>query len=92
MLTEAGQKYVETGRVIMKVGPAAFKISFEQEAALQKNRIRLGFGMGRSSPMMEEIIPAFLENIRRCRSSADPETGRKQMMELQNGSSGYGNR
>ena len=57
----------------------------EQEAALQKNRIRLGFGMGRSSQMIEEIIPAFLAKYPEVQIISRSQTGRKQMMELQNG-------
>ena len=85
LLTEAGQKYVETGRVIMQLD-RQLSDQLEQEAALQKNRIRLGFGMGRSSQMMEEIIPAFLEKYPEVQIISRSQTGRKQMMELQNGS------
>ena len=42
LLTEAGQKYVETGRVIMQLD-RQLSNQLESEAAIQRHRIRLGY-------------------------------------------------
>lgn len=84
-LTEAGQKYVETGRVIMQLDRQLSE-QLEKEISLQKKRIRIGYGMGRSTQLLEEVIPAFLKQYPDIQICAKAETSRKQMMELQNGS------
>ena len=84
LLTEAGQKYVETGRVIMQLD-RQLSNQLESEAAIQRHRIRLGYGMGRSTQLIEEIFPKFFEKYPDVQVSTKAETSRRQMMELQNG-------
>ena len=84
LLTEAGQKYVETGRVIMQLD-RQLSNQLESEAAIQRHRIRLGYGMGRSNQLIEEIFPKFFEKYPDVQVSTKAETSRRQMMELQNG-------
>ena len=84
LLTEAGQKYVETGRVIMQLD-RQLEEQLDAAASIQKKRIRIGYGMGRGNQLIEEVIPAFLEKYPDIQICAKAETSRKQMMELQNG-------
>ena len=84
LLTEAGQKYVETGRVIMQLD-RQLSNQLESEAAIQRHRIRLGYGMGRSNQLIEEIFPKFFKKYPDVQVSTKAETSRRQMMELQNG-------
>lgn len=84
LLTEAGQKYVETGRVIMQLDRQLTE-HLEHEASTLKHRIRLGHGMGRTSQLIDEVFPAFYEKYPNIQICAKAETSRKQMMDLQNG-------
>ena len=85
LLTEAGQKYVETGRIIMQLDRQLSE-QLEHEASMQKKRIRIGYGMGRGNQLIEEVIPVFRKKYPDVQICAKAETSRKQMMELQNGS------
>lgn len=84
LLTEAGQKYVETGRVIMQLDRQLAN-QLEHEATIQRHRIRLGYGMGRSNQLIEDVFPAFFQKFPDVQISTKAETSRKQMLELQNG-------
>lgn len=83
-LTEAGQHYVDTGRIIMQLD-RQLSNRLEQEADLQKHLIRFGYGMGRSSQLFEEIFPQFFCKYPDVQIKTKAETSRKQMMELQSG-------
>ena len=84
LLTEAGQRYVETGRVIMQLD-RQLENQLEHEATIQRHRIRLGYGMGRSNQLIEEVFPDFFRKFPDVQISTKAETSRKQMLELQNG-------
>jgi DNA-binding transcriptional LysR family regulator len=84
LLTEAGQQYVETGRIIMHLD-RQLSDKLMQEQQLHKSRIRIGYGMGRTDDFIENIFPAFFEQYPDIQIKAKGDTSRKSMMALQNG-------
>lgn len=83
LLTEAGQQYVETGRVIMHLDrELSEKLSREQR--LQKSQISLGFSMGRTGDMLANVFPLFYEKYPDVQIFVKADTSRRQMMALQN--------
>lgn len=84
LLTEAGQQYVETGRIIMHLDrQLADKLA--EEKRLHKSLIRLSYSMGRGDYLMEDIFPRFFERFPDIEIKARGDTSRKSMMALQNG-------
>ncbi len=62
LLTEAGQQYVETGRIIMHLDrQLADKLA--EEKRLHKSLIRISYSMGRSDWLMDHIFPRFFERF-----------------------------
>ncbi len=84
LLTEAGERYVETGRAVMHLDQ---QLSGELEKARTKYKsmIRLGYSMGRTSEMLEKIFPAFSSRYPDIRIYGRADTSRRQMMALHNG-------
>jgi len=83
-LTEAGQQYVEIGRVIMNLDRQLMD-KLTTEHMTQKSRIRIGFGMGRIQDFMQNVIPAFRRLYPDIMISARADTSRRNKMALQNG-------
>lgn len=84
LLTEAGQQYVETGRIIMHLDrQLADKLA--EEKRLHKSLIRISYSMGRSDWLMDHIFPRFFERFPDIEIKAKGDTSRKSMMALQNG-------
>lgn len=83
LLTEAGHRYVETGRKIVHLDRQLSE-HLIQELAVQKSRIRLGFSMGRSHDMMEKILPEFYKKYPDIHICMNADTSRRQMEALRN--------
>lgn len=75
LLTEAGQKYVEVGHEILRLDRKLTE-QLTQEGKTQKNRIRLGFSMGRFHDLMETVIPAFTQAYPEVQVYAHASTSR----------------
>lgn len=84
LLTEAGQQYVETGRIIMHLDRQLAE-KLEEEKRIHKNRIRISYSMGRSDDMIGNILPELLARFPDVEIKARGDTSRKSMMALQNG-------
>ncbi len=82
LLTEAGRQYVETGRQIMHLD-RQLTGRLEMELAVQKKQIRLGYGMGRTNYILQEILPAFYQRYPDIKVYTKADTGRKQMLALE---------
>lgn len=82
-LTEAGQQYVDTGRKIMHLD-RSLSDHLAKELAHQKGQIQLGYGMGKTGYILEEILPQFYEKYPDVRIYAKAETSRKLMQRLEN--------
>lgn len=83
ILTEAGQKYVDTGRAIMRLN-RMLEEELTENLRNQKRLIRLGFSMGRTNEMLEYVLPAFYEAYPDIKVSLKADTSRRQMLDLQN--------
>lgn len=83
LLTEAGRQYVETGRAIMYLDRQLSE-KLSQELLVEKSRIRLGFSMGRTKDILQNIVPVFLEKYPDIQLHTKADTSRKQMIALQN--------
>ncbi len=83
LLTEAGQQYVETGRAIMHLDRQLSE-KLSQELIVERSRIRLGFSMGRTTDILQNVVPAFFERYPDIQLFTRADTSRKQMMALQN--------
>ena len=81
LLTEAGRRYVETGRIIVQMD-RQLTAQLTQELTVQGTRIRLGIPMGRDQDMIERILPQFYDRYPDTRLCLHTDTGRKQMQEL----------
>lgn len=84
LLTEAGQQYVETGRIIMHLDRKLTE-KLEEEQRIHKSLIRISYSMGRSDDLIRNIFPRFLERFPDVEIKARGDTSRKSMMALQNG-------
>lgn len=82
MLTSIGQQYVEIGRQIIRLD-RKLEEEMDLERARQKGQIRLGYSMGRSSFILEEILPAFYRKYPDVQVYTRAEAGRDQMNDLQ---------
>ncbi len=82
LLTEAGRQYVETGRQIMQLD-RKLESALAREVTVQKKRIRFGYGMGRSSYMLEQILPRFYEQYPDTCVYASADTSRHHMADLE---------
>lgn len=76
LLTEAGQKYVEVGHEILRLDRKLTE-QLMQDGKAQKNRIRLGFPMGRFYDLTETVMPAFTEAFPEVQVYASASTSRK---------------
>lgn len=83
LLTDAGKRYVETGRTIVQL-VRQLSGHLDQERATNKSRIRFGFSMGRSYDFMTNILPAFYERYPNIQVGAAENTSRNQMISLMN--------
>lgn len=83
LLTEAGQRYVEIGRVIMNLDHQ-LEEQLQRQSVMERSRIRFGFSMGRTSEMIEKIFPEFYKRYPEMKIYAKGEASRKLMMGLQN--------
>lgn len=83
ILTEAGQKYVDTGRAIMRLN-RMLEEELTENLRNQKRLIRLGFSMGRTNEILEYVLPAFYEAYPDIKVSLKADTSRRQMLDLQN--------
>lgn len=81
ILTDAGRKYVDVGHEILRLDRGLTE-HLSQEATSQKNRIRLGFSMGRFYDLMENVIPEFYRTYPDIRICAEADTSRKQFEAL----------
>lgn len=84
LLTEAGQQYVETGRIIMHLD-RQLGDKLDEEKRIHKSLIRISYSMGRSDQLMEHIFPRFFERFPEVEIKSRGDTSRKSMMALQNG-------
>lgn len=84
LLTEAGRQYVETGHQIIRLD-RKLEAQLAKELMGQKKQIRLGYGMGRSNDVLEEILPAFYEKHPDICVYASADTSRRQMASLERG-------
>lgn len=84
LLTEVGRKYVETGHEIMKLDR---KLTRDIGHAVEsKNRsIGIGYGMGRSAHIIDDILPQFFAEYPEVKVKANAETSRRQMEHLEAG-------
>ncbi len=84
LLTEAGHRYVETGRAVMHLDQQLSE-QLAKERMRHKSQIRLGYGMGRTGEMLERVFPAFHQRFPQVQIYGKADTSRKQMMALHNG-------
>ncbi|MCD8369941.1 MAG: LysR family transcriptional regulator [Clostridiales bacterium] len=82
VLTEIGRQYVETGRKIILLDQE-LEDEMAMERARQKGQIRLGCGMGRTSFILGDILPAFYRKYPDIQIYTRSETGQVQLDELQ---------
>ena len=82
LLTEAGQRYVDTGRRIIQLDRELSE-HLRQERTAQKSRIRLGFSMGRTQDMLDNVLPDFYKKYPKVQISTFGDTSRRQMETLQ---------
>lgn len=78
LLTEAGRRYVETGRAIVQMDRQLSE-QLTHELTMQKSRIRLGFPMGRDRDMLENVLPRFVARYPNIQLCLHTDTSRKQM-------------
>ena len=78
LLTQAGQRYVETGRAIIRMDRQLSE-QLTHELSMQKSRIRLGFSMGRSRDMLENVLPRFYAQYPDIQLCLSADTSRRQM-------------
>lgn len=78
ILTDAGKRYVETGRAIVHLDRQLSE-HLNQELTANRSRIRFGFSMGRSYDIMNRILPAFYERYPDIYVSLSEDTSRHQM-------------
>ena len=71
LLTEAGQRYVETGRIIVQMD-RQLTAQLTQELSFQGARIRLGFPMGRGRDIIESS-GAVVSHVHNCSGLAAAE-------------------
>ena len=83
LLTEAGRKYVETGRAIMQLDRTLSQ-ELSEELQNSSRQIRLGFSMGRTNEILEGILPRFYEKYPDIKLSLKADTSRRQILALQN--------
>ena len=81
LLTEAGRRYVETGRTIIQLDRQLTE-QLTHELTMQKTRIRLGFPMGRERDMLEKILPPFHTQYPGIQLCLYTDTSRRQMEAL----------
>lgn len=84
LLTEIGREYVETGRSIMQLD-RQLTARLDEELNAQKKVIRLGYSMGWTSYLFEEIFPLFYSRFSDVRIRTHADTSRKHMEGLQKG-------
>ena len=84
LLTEAGHRYVETGRAIMHLDQQLSE-QLSRERMRHKSQIRLGYSMGRTGEMLENVFPAFRRQFPQVQIYGTADTSRRQMMALHNG-------
>lgn len=84
LLTEAGHRYVETGRAIMHLDQQLSE-QLAQTRLAHKSQIRLGYGMGRTGEMLDRVFPAFHKQFPDVQIYGKADTSRRQMMALHNG-------
>ena len=82
LLTEAGRRYVETGRKIVQMDRELSE-HLRQELTAQKSRIRLGFSMGRTQDILDNVLPEFYKRYPKMQISTYGDTSRRQMDALQ---------
>lgn len=82
LLTEAGQRYVATGRRIVQLDRELSE-HLRQELAARKSRIRLGFSMGRTQDILDNVLPEFYKRYPQVQVSTYGDTSRRQMDALQ---------
>ncbi len=80
-LTEAGRRYVETGRAIIHLD-RQLEEQLNQEFASQKERIRLGFPAGQTDDILRNVLPALYERFPDTRVFARGDSSRSQMTAL----------
>lgn len=84
LLTEAGQQYVETGRIIMHLDKQ-LSDKLDEERRMHKSLVRLGYSMGRSDYLMKYVFTRFFAKFPDTEIKSRGDTSRKSMMALQNG-------
>ena len=82
LLTEAGRRYVETGRKIVQMDRELSE-HLRQELTARKSRIRLGFSMGRTQDILDNVLPDFYKRYPKVQISTFGDTSRRQMNALQ---------
>ena len=78
LLTQAGQRYVETGRAIIRLDRQLSE-QLTHELGVQKSRIRLGFPMGRDRDLLENVLPQFYARHPDIQLYLNADTSRRQL-------------
>lgn len=81
VLTEAGHKYVETGRAILQLDRKLTQ-QLCQDAHTRRNHIRLGFTLGRSQEMLGRVLPKFVRAYPDVQITVMADTSRCQFEAL----------
>ena len=81
VLTEAGHKYVEVGRSILKLDRKLTQ-ELHRDARNRRNHIRLGFSMGRSQEMLGRVLPEFRRAYPDVKVTVMADTSRRQFAAL----------
>ena len=81
VLTEAGHKYVEVGRAILKLDRKLTQ-DLHRDSLDRHNNIRLGFSMGRSQEMLGRVLPEFRRAYPDVKVTVMADTSRRQFTAL----------
>ena len=82
VLTEMGERYVNTGREIVKLDRGLTQ-DIENAIDIQKNHIKIGYGMGRSSYMIKKVLPQFYKKYPNVKVITKAESSILQMKHLE---------